>query len=355
MATPQVNPQQQIQSDLSSLQYKVNDLQTKVQLASVRDSIENLEVQASGLAQRIKDLRAKGYVFEKTLEPNSADLHRRWLGMRAGVQTQINQQSTTLQAAITPIENDMRAVAGLMSNISFARNKLSAIQAQVNTLEGKTSAAESSINGMFDAIRSEIDKFTHHLDDIQEMLKNLAEASFQLLPIEGGVMAVKAVWARSGKEEKDDPEGILYLTDQRLIFEQKEQVATKKVLFITTEKKLVQELQFEVPLASIKEIKPHKEGAFKNEDNLDLKLSDAFADEAHVHIWQDCNEWLALINRVKAGDFDKNRAVAIDKDAVEKVKSAPTQCPKCGGALTKPILRGQDSITCEFCGAVIRL
>ena len=41
-------------------------------------------------------------------------------------------------------------------------------------------------------------------------------------------MGVKAVWTKDGKEDKSDPEGTLYLTDQRLLFEQKEEVATKK-------------------------------------------------------------------------------------------------------------------------------
>jgi len=37
------------------------------------------------------------------------------------------------------------------------------------------------------------------------------------------------------------------------------------------------------------------------------------------------------------------------------VKNAPTQCPSCGAAFTKPVLRGQTEIHCEFCGAVTRL
>jgi hypothetical protein len=47
--------------------------------------------------------------------------------------------------------------------------------------------------------------------------------------------------------------------------------------------------------------------------------------------------------------------LALDQAAVEKVKTAPTQCPNCGGSITKPVLRGMDTITCEFCGNVIRL
>ncbi|MFO8037629.1 MAG: hypothetical protein R6U57_13480, partial [Anaerolineales bacterium] len=60
------------------------------------------------------------------------------------------------------------------------------------------------------------------------MLTELSEVSFELLATESGIMAVKAVWAKSGKQRKEDPKGVLYLTDQRLLFEQKEKVTTKK-------------------------------------------------------------------------------------------------------------------------------
>jgi uncharacterized Zn finger protein len=47
--------------------------------------------------------------------------------------------------------------------------------------------------------------------------------------------------------------------------------------------------------------------------------------------------------------------VAIDQAAIDKVKAAPSQCPSCGGNLSKVVLRGQDSIKCEYCGFIIRL
>jgi ribosomal protein S27E len=45
----------------------------------------------------------------------------------------------------------------------------------------------------------------------------------------------------------------------------------------------------------------------------------------------------------------------VDQAAAEKVKAAPSQCPSCGGNINTVILRGMDSIKCEYCGFVIRL
>jgi len=170
-------------------------------------------------------------------------------------------------------------------------------------------------------------------------------------------MAVEAVWIQSGKESGEDPKGVLYLTDQRLIFEQKQEIATKKFLFIATEKQKVQKLQFEFPVALIEGIKPTKQGLFGREDHLELDLvSGAPIHNPHLHLLgQDCNAWHGLINQVKAGDTNRNRAIEVDQADLDKVKTAPTQCPVCGGAITQPVLRGMDSIKCEYCGNVIRL
>jgi hypothetical protein len=230
------------------------------------------------------------------------------------------------------------------------------MQSAVSQLESKVSAAERTITGMYDQFDRQVSEFIKHMDQVEYMLTQLAEATFRLLPTEGGIMAVKAVWCKTGKEQKGDPEGVLYLTDQRLIFEQKEEIVTKKVLFVATAKQKVQVLQLEAPVALAEGVQTSKAGLLKNEDHIEIRFaSGAPVQSAHFHIWQDCAAWQGLINRAKSKDFDQGRAVSIDQAEVEKVKAAPTQCPACGGAITQQVLRGQDTIKCEFCGNVIRL
>jgi hypothetical protein len=230
------------------------------------------------------------------------------------------------------------------------------LKTEVENLEGRIEAVEDNIRGAYDQFQSDVNKLEYHLGRVEWMITELSEATFQLLAAESGIMAVKAVWAREGKQTKEDPEGVLYLTDQRLIFEQKEKIATKKVLFVATEKKLVQETLWEVPVVLIEEVKSSKEGFLNKDDYLELLLdSRASMDKIHLHIWQRGDDWVALVNRAKAGDFDQTRAIAIDEAVLDKVKNAPTKCPSCGGAINQPILRGMDSLTCEYCGDPIRL
>lgn len=251
----------------------------------------------------------------------------------------------------------MAHLASIARSPSVARPYYEQVKTEVQNLTSKAEAAENTIKGMYDQLENEYNQFTRHLDQVEWMLKQLAQASFTLLPTEAGIMAVEATWMKGPKKDNDDPVGNLYLTDQRLIFEQKQEIATKKVLFITTERKLVQQLMFEVAVTLVEDMKPTKQGMFKNEDHIDIFFGvGAPYHTIHLHLdGQDCNLWQGLINRAKIKDFDKDRAIAIDLAEVEKVKTAPTICPSCGGSITKPVLRGQDSITCDYCGLVIRL
>ena len=114
---------------------------------------------------------------------------------------------------------------------------------------------------------------------------------------------------------------------------------------------------FDTALGHIEEVTASKRGLFKNEDHLEIKFGrEASIDFAHLHLYgQDSEKWQTEINRAKAGEYDQDRAIEIDEEVVEKVKDAPTICPGCGAALTQKVLRGMDSITCEFCGTMIRI
>jgi predicted nucleic acid-binding Zn-ribbon protein len=354
MTTP--SPAEKIESDIFSLKTRLGWLQDNARLNSVRDALEDFDTLARGLPGRIQNLRERGYAFEKDLEPRATDFADQWTKLQPSVTTAANQQAALLQNAMRPLEMQMSQLATVKTNVAAARPLLASLEAGMETMEDKVKAAERQIVGMYDSFRSQVGSLDSHVDQLEWLYSQLAEAKFTLLPTESGIMAVKAVWCPDVKENKDDPEGVLYLTDQRLIFEQKEEIATKKILFITTAKEKVQALKWEAPVALIEESKASKQGLLKNEDHLDLRFGEgAPLETIHLHIWQEGNEWVQLLNRAKSKEFDKSRAIAIDQAEVEKVKSAPSQCPSCGANITQVVLRGTDSLKCEYCGYVIRL
>ena len=346
----------QVKSDIQSLQSSLRELQDAVRLSTIRDSVEDLQTSVNGMDQRIASLRERGYAFEKELEGRAADFSEQWADLAPNIRRQIEREAQTLERSLRPLETQITDMATKRGAPLALKPQVDRLTTQVEALKGRAEAAQNSIRGSYDDFEDNVDSVEYHLEKLEWMLTELAEASFDLLATESGIMAVKAVWAKDGKERKDDPEGVLYLTDQRLIFEQKEKVATKKVLFIATEKKLVQEKLWEAPVALIEEAKARKEGFMNKDDFIEVHFGSGLSyDSAHVHVWEPADEWMALIKRAKAKEFDATRAIAISAEEVEKVKSAPTQCPSCGGVINQIVLRGMDSISCEYCGAVIRL
>lgn len=353
----QKSPQQELTSKISSLRYKVKDLQSSVRLSSVSDQVEDLDSDVNKLGQRIQALRVKGYVFGKGLETRSQEYGKRWGQMAPQIRRQIEAQRPALEMEMNMISAQMSQIESKANLPAQGLPLAERFEQSLEAFEGKVNAARDSIQGTYDSFSNEISATKQQLDRLEWMLDQLAEACFKLLPTEGAVMAVSARYARDERMEKDDPKGVLYLTDQRLIFEQKEEVATKKFLFIATEKEKVQNVLLDTPVALVEKIETSKKGLFKNEDHITLMFGHgAPVQSAWFHLdGQDCADWQALINQACAKEFDKDRAVAVDQTVVDKIKNLPSKCPNCGAPLNQQVLRGMDQVTCEYCQYVIRI
>lgn len=352
MPNPNLSTSDEIRRQKDSLRFKIDNLRDEATLKSTIDEFTDLIGKSANLPLRVQALRQRKYAFDSLLEKKASEFSARCSVIQGDIEGKIAMQATQLQSTMRSIEMRFNALGALPSSAM-----VQILTSETDQFEERCRSASSAVSAMYQNVKSDVDTFTRELNELDYALDKADGASFGFLPGEAIVKAVKAVWCKSGKEEKNDPEGVLFLTDQRLIFEQNEEIATKKVLFVTTEREKVQKLLFEVPVVLIENVLASKQGALKNQDMLDLRFaSGCFDERAVLHIfYEDCNDWQRYILSVKTHEVDKDRVIAVDKSAVEKAKSAPTQCPQCGGLITKPVLRGMDTITCEFCGKVIRL
>lgn len=336
---------------------RLNGLQSQIMLSPISDELEDIAAAISEMPANIVNIRSRGYVFKSFLERKAETLTQQWTQLRPQVEmaTQTHQQQLRLEA------NQVQAT---LSRGQLATPALSA-------LEGKVSAALRSLQGMYDALDDNANQTQQLLDDISWTLQQVEQACFGLLATESPVEAVPANWKKPG--DKDGVDGVLYLTDQRLLFEQKEEVATKKVLFITMAKEKVQTLQWAVPVGQIEKAVGSTRGLVGKDDYLTLTLAEGAGlqgpdgqllyDEmgrplrtTDIHLKGERGEaWQGFIGRVKSSEIESERTVPVDAEAVGAVANAPTKCPHCGATLTQTILRGQTEMTCEFCGSLIRL
>lgn len=356
-STSSISPAEKLKSDIRTAEFNISTLQNKVNLTYIYDQLEDIQNSSKGLPQRIQDIRRLNYIFEKNLEQKSIDLQKRWTPIQMSVRVKANQESMSLKSSLKALENEIARINSNVHNISFAQNLMAGLESKIDSLEDRISASERMLNGLYDSYHTELNQLTKHLTNLEWSYEQLNQASFKLLMEENLIMAVEATWTRDGREDKNDPRGNLFITDQRLIFEQKEEVATKKVLFITTERKLVQSLMFEVPVRYVEKIIATEQGIFKNKDFLEIHFSNKAPYQTivlHLH-GQDSDDWTEMINKILSGDYDKDRTVQIDQEVKEKIENIPTICPGCGATISFPVYRGIDHLNCEYCGYLIKL
>lgn len=341
---------EETKAKLESLQDKMEDLQSAILMTSAHNEMEEVETTLSMLPAEIEELRTRGYAFRSFLENKVKVLGEQWDETHARVLREINKRTRELEAESDEAEGALRqAASGRAAAVTRA-------ESAIGTLESKADAALSAVRAMYNTIEQNVDQSKRQVEEIRWLLDQVDEASFELHPGEDPVAACEAQLMET---EKEGPKGVLYLTDERLLFERKEQVTTKKVLFIATEKETAQEFLLEVPVGQIDEVKAQdKKKLLGRKEMLEL----LFAPEAdlsgatlRLHGGAKNEDWDALIGRVKSGEIAKERSRPKDEAVVEAARSAPTKCTTCGATLPADIVRGQREITCEYCGTVIRL
>ena len=339
---------EEIQSKLDSLQYDLENIQDEVLLTSVQDEVEDIQTTLAMLPSKLSELRTRGYVFQSFLEEKIEALGKEWRKINNSIALDIRRRVHELEQELDKAEQALsKAITGNSTYINRAENAIKA-------LERKANSSTSALRSKYNSLKENVDDIRLKTDQVQTMLDNIDEGSFELYPAEDPIASCSAQLMES---KKDGPKGILYLTDERIIFEQKEKIATKKVLFITTAKEEVQETLFEIPVGQIEKVESSQKGFLGGKEMLELRFdSDANLNSALLRLrGADNDEWLRLIGRVKSGEIANERTESKDEEAIEEARSAPTQCPNCGAGLDVEIVRGMREIECEFCGTVIRL
>jgi predicted nucleic acid-binding Zn-ribbon protein len=341
------------QQQLDMLSSRLAALQDAAALVDVYEELEETDSELYALPSDIAAIRDQGYVFANYLERKAQVLGEQWEAKREEVVQAVEQRSVELQREIDQAENILnQAYSGGQSRISRAENT-------IQQLESRVAAAQDAIENMFKTIDENVTQLMSQLDAIEWTMDQAAEASFDFYEGEDFVAACEAQLIENDKE---GPKGVLHLTNERLVFEQKEEVATKKVLFITTEKEKVQQMVFEEMVGYVEEIKSTQAGFLGHKEMMEIDFApDArYTKVALRLIGADNEAWTRLINRVKTGDIDRERVRAAEDAAAEEqltvqVDEPPTKCPNCGALFTAPIVRGMREISCDYCGTVVRL
>jgi hypothetical protein len=297
-----------LSSETLSLQSSLSDLQGRSSFSRISAAISSLDTDLDRAGQLLESARSKGYRFQSDLEKVAYDAFSRWQVVRQQVLDAVDQQSRSFQNRLLAVDLNVQRLNGVLGNPNSAAPLVRSTQSQVNSILNDLSIAESNLDRSYSSIEEQVIGLNNRLRNIHWTIDQLAEAKFQLVNDEELVLAVANRWDQEGK---DDPEGVLYLTDRRLIFERKEKVATKKILFITTASELVQEVLVDQPLNALAGIKAENKGLFGHQDFLQVEFLDRKLGSVAFHIdGQNSKDWVSLIERAKTGQITAERVNA---------------------------------------------
>ncbi len=342
----------ELQARVTAAQNRFAELENQAQLGGVYDAIGEFDTKLVDLPLALEALRNRGYVHSEQLEDRLEALEEKWDDARPRVEAALQQHVARLDKQLDDVERQIH-------RLHPAEGALRTTDSVLNSLDKRISGAETAVANLYSGMNNELYAIQNDLNRATAMMDALdASANIILRETEGPLLAVKAEWQRDGDE---GPEGMLFLTDQRLLFEQREEVVTKKRFGIfKADSEMIQELLLEGEVAHIEDVAHKEEGGFLGmgkADILDITFTaDGPLSRARFHLkGQDSSDWAAMIKRIQTGEIDDDRAQEyVDEleEAKETAVSFPAQCPNCFAAVPTPP-RGVLSVTCEFCGATI--
>lgn len=332
---------------------RLTSLEGRVQLGAVYDAVGRLDGDLAQFPLTLETLRQEGYVHSGQLEDRLDQLDEQWDDLRPRLDQLLQTQSQQAQRLLDPARQRVRR-ASAQHNPAL----LTAATGALDGLENQVRQAESAANQMLAGLQQEMSTIERAIQQAQWMLARLKESpAISLRDSEAPITAVEGRWLQ---HENEGPQGILFLTDQRLLFEQREKVAVKKILgLISTETETVQKLLLTLEASDIESVEGQESGGFLGlgkSERLALIARQPVTRAAFELEGRDSAEFAALVQRVVSGQIDEDRADDYSGEVEEAAAlqaQFPAACPNCLAPLPTPA-RGVASVTCDYCSSVIK-
>ena len=339
MSTPNVQ-QNLYQQKVNGMISEVNSL--KGQVSEVENRVLRVDEKITKLPTRISSIRQMNYRIQTNLEGDQAKATEIWGSMAPAIKTEVSSKTPSLKNELNSLESSVN-----IHRISSTYNlmELSGLDLRLNTDKILVNDFSTQIIREMSQIEGILTPIEQGVATAEEVVKLISAASFQWKDGETPVVSVYA------KDMNEKTNGVLTLTNQRIIYENEKEIVLKKTLFLVTEKKLERTTTLERPIGTINRLTKGRVGLlagaglyieFKQGDQQ-LKL-DTKGEEADSVV-----KYYGLIT---SGQIDEELSKL--KPATQKtVEKRIISCPKCGAPYTNEIYRGQLAVQCKYCGTTI--
>ena len=318
------------------------------QVNSAMSRVESLDSQIQSLPGRITRIRQGNYRLLTNLEKDQASLSEDWARISPELRTTTNLKGETVRTRIQTLQ---KTLTYRMADADFNLSNLQEIESGIPEVRLNLSEMYSTITSSISPLEKKYESIDQDLTRAESTLFLLEGASFLWEERESPILAIRA------KDLNSNLEGVLTLTNLNIIFEHEKEIVLKKTLFIVTEKKKVREVGVQKPIGMVASLIHGKVGFLKGSGLFIKFASEAGIPEMKFDTTGEDAEWVTKsYSQIISGQIDKDLAAsAPTTEKAEKEKSQLVTCPVCGAPYTEKVFRGQTSVNCKYCGALVSL
>ena len=331
---------------------RFNDAMRIASMDRITREVADLDTSVEKMPSEIEEVRDRGYAFRSYLERKAEVFAKNWEDIKRRVTSAVDTEVEELRQDVDEAEKQVQQAERYAELPAKLERIIAQVEGAVERLENRVEGAAERIQAMYETLKRDVDSTYSQLRQVKWFMDMKDEASFEFMQGESVFLVAEAEWVATGKG-KEDPDGMLFLTDQRLVFEQKEKTGKRFGMFGG---KMTQEVELDIPLHHVENVEAENKGMFGGKDMLHFTMKDGPHSKITIEVKGSADNkfWVKQINRMAAGEADDERAIEPDAEMVERLREAPTECHVCGATL--PILMaGQTQIACVYFGAVIRL
>lgn len=343
---------------LSSIERKANDLKTRYLFQGIFGSVRDIESKLGTLGRNLQTIRQKGFIFGKDWEDSLAAYRQELPGIKTSIQTETRNIANVHSFTLNSIISEVTSIrASFESNPGSYYSHIDSLESRLHPINTMINDAENKLQVMIQPMQEKVNRIATRISRIDKGFETLESASFKLLSEENLVDVWDAMYLKEGKK---GPRGFVYLTDNRIRFEQNEDVVVSRKFLVVTKKERVRKLMIDEPIGLITTSKDAERGFFlARKEMLDLEFGQgAKVRKATFRLFTDSKEVDNVLDSVVSGGIEASKtASAAEKQKEKEAKPLPRidKCPACGASFNKPIVKGMTHIKCEFCGKVIYL
>ena len=319
------------------------------QVSSAMSRVESLDGQIQSLPGRITRIRQGNYRLLTNLEKDQASLSEDWARISPEVRTTTNLKGEMVRTRIQTLQ---KALTYRMAGADYNIGNLQEIESGIPEARSNLSEMYGAITSSLSPLEQRFEAINQDLTRAESTLSLLVGASFPWEEGESPILAIKA------KDLNSNLEGVLTLTNLNIVFEREKEVVLKKTLFIVTEKKRVREVEVQKPIGMVTSLIHGKVGFLKGSGLFIKFASEAGIPEMKFDTTGEDADWVTKsYSQIISGQIDKELAASAPAtpEKTEKGESRLVTCPVCGAPYTEKVFRGQTSVNCKYCGALVSL